>query len=181
MRQKRFVSSKHNFRVSKHVYILDLSQFSMTKYFGKRVRNMLQPIFKIGGDMYPDSLWSLWLINAPFAFRMAWAVIEKIVDPVVVAKTRILKGPSQYLKQMEATGIPLSAIPKELGGTAEVETAQAMVLRFREEIHTLAAAKAAEDTNDGVASDSAEEESDDEDRREPSVTPRAGEELSFRA
>ncbi len=71
------LSQKRGYRVSKYIYVLDLKGLSPSKHFTQRVKNILLPIFKVSGETYPDCLWSLWLINSPWSFRIIWAVIAR--------------------------------------------------------------------------------------------------------
>lgn len=113
---KHRIEMRRGHRVAKHVYIMDLKALSLSKHFTRRVKNMMAPIFKVNGDAYPDSLWSLWLINTPLAFRAIWSFVSTIIDPTTRAKIRMLGGKDKYLPEMEKCGIPRSALPHDLGG-----------------------------------------------------------------
>lgn len=106
-------------RSVKHVYMLDLSGLSLSKHFTVRLKNLLEPLFKIEGTAYPDSLWSLWLLNTPMTFRVIWAAISPGLDAASKSKIRMLGGPNSYLPEMEKCGIPVASIPTLLGGQAE--------------------------------------------------------------
>ena len=103
-------------RVCKHVYVLDLKGLSLNKHFTSRMKNLLGSIFKVEGTAYPDSLWSLWLINTPMVFKLIWSALSPGIDPASKAKIRMKGGPADYLPEMERCGIPPSAVPRELGG-----------------------------------------------------------------
>jgi hypothetical protein len=108
--------AKLGHRVAKNVYIMDLGALSLRKHFTGKVKSMLQPIFRVNGDAYPDSLWSLWLINTPLAFRVVWTFISPIIDPSTKNKIKMVGGKDAYIPAMEKCGIPISSLPKELGG-----------------------------------------------------------------
>ena len=41
-------------------------------HFGSTVRNIIKSIIGLGSNFYPESLWRLYLINAPMVFRAIW-------------------------------------------------------------------------------------------------------------
>jgi hypothetical protein len=84
-------------RICKYIYIMDLKGLVIRKHFTAKVREVLKPIFQLSGDFYPDSLWSMYLVNSPLVFRMVWRVIAPMVDPVVKAKIRILNQQKDYI------------------------------------------------------------------------------------
>lgn len=69
MEIKRRVSKRLGTRVARSIYIVDLKDMSIAKQFTPKVKTILQPLFQISGDMYPDSLWSLYVTNVrPYSF-----------------------------------------------------------------------------------------------------------------
>ena len=119
---KANVAKQRGHRICKHIFVFDLKGLSIFKHFTSAVRNMLAPIFKIAGDCYPDSLWSMWLINTPRTFRTIWKVISPLVDPQTRTKIHLVGGPSDYLKKMDDQGIPPESIPVLMGGKKETQT-----------------------------------------------------------
>lgn len=115
-RLKRNIEQRRGVRVCKHIYILDLSGLNVRKHFTPRVKNLLQSIFKVGGDAYPDSMWQMWLINTPFVFQLIWKALSPTIEPTTKAKIRMLGGKDKYLPEMHKCGIPLESIPTEFGG-----------------------------------------------------------------
>lgn len=106
-------------RICKYIYVMDLKGLVIRKHFTSKVREVLKPIFQLSGDFYPDSLWSMFLVNSPLVFRMVWRVIAPMVDPVVKAKIRILNSQKDYIPVMEKAGIARSSIPRVIGGDSE--------------------------------------------------------------
>lgn len=53
------------------------------------------------------------LINAPFVFRATWKIVSKFIDPLTVAKIKVLG--EDYLEEMSEI-IPLDQIPEKFGG-----------------------------------------------------------------
>jgi hypothetical protein len=115
-RIKLETSQRRGHRVCKHIYMLDLKGLSLSKHFTSKLKNLLQHIFKLEGTAYPDSLWSLWLLNVPAVFRVIWAVISPTIDPSSKAKIRMFGNFSEAHDAMKKCGIPLSSVPRDLGG-----------------------------------------------------------------
>lgn len=120
MRIKEATCSKLNRRVCRYIFIFDLKGFSVTKHLTPKVKSILGPLFALSGDRYPESLWGIYLVNAPALFRMAWGAINKLVDPVVRAKIKMCGGAKEYIPLMINQGIPIESIPKQIGGEANV-------------------------------------------------------------
>ncbi|KDR74370.1 hypothetical protein GALMADRAFT_250248 [Galerina marginata CBS 339.88] len=94
--------------------ILDLGGVSLSNFI--RVKDFVFAAASIGQDRYPETLGKFYIINAPWAFSMVWAVIKPWLDEVTVRKVTILGGSykEELLKQ-----IPVENFPKEFGGTCE--------------------------------------------------------------
>ena len=103
----------------KNVYVMDLSKLSTTSLSSSKVRDMAKAIVTGAGSFFPETAWKLFIVNAPFIFRSAYAVIKPLIHPVTRDKIKILGGKSAYLPEMKKAGIPLSAIPESMGGTCE--------------------------------------------------------------
>jgi hypothetical protein len=114
--EKGFTELRRGFRVYKHISIVDLKNLKMS-HFSKDVRNVIKSIISLGSIYYPESLWKLYLINAPTVFRAIWAVVKPMVHPETLAKTFILGGKSDYLPVLQREGLPAESIPLQLGGT----------------------------------------------------------------
>ena len=65
---------------------------------------------------YPERLETLFMINAPFTFSILWAMIRPWIDPVTVAKFKIMG--SDYQQALKES-ISEDQIPLEYGGTRE--------------------------------------------------------------
>jgi len=119
---KQEVSAKIGARVSKHVYILDLAGLDATKHFTSTIQKKIRPVMKMSADMYPETLWTVWLINAPASFRFIWHVVRGWLDPLIRAKVRMFGSvKAKWQAAMAECGVPISALPVEFGGTAPSE------------------------------------------------------------
>jgi len=130
---KSEISAKIGNRVCKHVYVLDLAGIEL-KHFSSAVQNKLRPVMKMSSDMFPETLWTVWLINAPTSFRMIWNVVRGWLDPIIRAKVRMWGSTkSKWQAAMAECGVPVSALPTELGGSSPSESLQDILVRAAKE------------------------------------------------
>ena len=101
----------------KQVYILDLSEISLGSLItSSKVREMTKAIVGGANDFFPETLWKLFIVNAPFVFRSAYSVVSPVIHPTTKEKIKILG--SSFLDELERNGVPLVAVPRRLGGGA---------------------------------------------------------------
>jgi len=82
---KRAQSQKYKQLIYKHVMVMDMSGFSAA-HFGQKHRHLVQEVIGEEQHLFPETLYKLYLINAPFAFRMVWKIISNFVDPITYKK-----------------------------------------------------------------------------------------------
>ncbi|OQR82948.1 hypothetical protein ACHHYP_15282 [Achlya hypogyna] len=109
------VSKRVGRRIYRHICIFDLSGIGL-KHMAPSVINFLKPIFDLGQVYYPESLFRMYLVNAPFVFWGTWKIISNFIDPETKEKIQIFKNAESFLVDAKKHGIPMSAIPKSLGG-----------------------------------------------------------------
>lgn len=114
IRRLQRASERHGRPIEKQIIVMDMKNVSMTMDF------MALRVFKrtvvIDEACYPERLETLYMINAPFTFSVLWAIIKPWIDPVTVAKFKILG--SNYKEALKET-IAVDQIPVEYGGTCE--------------------------------------------------------------
>jgi hypothetical protein len=98
----------------KHTAIIDVSAVSMSMLAGQKTA-LLKRISQIGGQNYPETVWKIYLVNAPMVFRAVWTVVRQLLHPVTVAKVSILG--SSAAATMEQEGV----IPEQEGVRASEE------------------------------------------------------------
>lgn len=112
-------SLKEGVRRYKHIVIIEGNGVGMSLLSGKK-RNIIKKIFAVGADFFPESIWKIYVVNAPLMFRAVWAVIKPWLHPITVAKVHILGSYSAAIKAMTADGgLTVDALPDWMGGTCK--------------------------------------------------------------
>jgi len=92
--------------------MLNIEGFSMGK-LKEKSREFVKIAISIGQDNYPEIMSKMYIVNAPFMFKGAWAVISPFIDAKTKKKISILG--SGYQKDLFKYVDP-SNVPVELGG-----------------------------------------------------------------
>merc|ERR1712154_630173 len=96
----------------KHAFVMDLSGFS-TSHFGSNYRNIIREIIGDEQNVFPETLYVLFLVNTPWAFRMIWKILSNFIDPITYEKIKVLGG--DYLNEMKKY-IDIDQIPTKYKG-----------------------------------------------------------------
>lgn len=43
-------------------------------------------VMNVGSDFFPESVWKIYVVNAPMIFRAMWGIIKPWVHPITQAK-----------------------------------------------------------------------------------------------
>jgi len=113
--EKAQLSNSLQRRVYKHIYVFDLSGIGF-KHASKSVVDILKPIFDLGQLYYPESLFRMYLINAPTIFYGMWKMVSGLIDVDTREKIQVLKNANQFIEMAISHGIPKEVIPEYLGG-----------------------------------------------------------------
>ena len=68
----RLCSGKH---IGKSHFIIDMKGFGISK-LNSETRKFISDFSKIASDNYPECMHKTWIINAPFIFQTAWAMVK---------------------------------------------------------------------------------------------------------
>lgn len=114
---KRIQTQKHNKVIYKHVMVMDMSKFSRQHLYDK-VRRIMREIIGDESNLWPNTLYKMYIINAPLAFRLIWKILSNFAHPITVAKIHILG--TDFLQTM-LEEIEQDQIPKTYGGKGKWE------------------------------------------------------------
>lgn len=93
------------------------------KHLYRPAIGVLQKLFKVDQDNYPESLRKMYVVNAPKLFTVVYAMIKPLVDPRTLQKVVVLGSSykDELLKVMDE-----DQIPKALGGTCKLHEGDCM-------------------------------------------------------
>ncbi|KAJ3353986.1 cytosolic factor, phosphatidylinositol/phosphatidylcholine transfer protein [Entophlyctis luteolus] len=112
--QYRFaaLSLKAGKTIDKSCTIMDLKNIPIMQF--NSIRKVLAQVTHIAQNYYPETLGTMFLINAPLVFQGVWKIVKGMLDENTVAKISILGG--SYQKELLQV-IDAENLPAEYGGT----------------------------------------------------------------
>eukprot|EP00055_Hartaetosiga_balthica_P007473 m.25691 g.25691 ORF g.25691 m.25691 type:complete len:326 (+) comp5790_c0_seq1:321-1298(+) len=122
LKLKEDISTRRSEQRYKYILIVDLKGTGMGILGGKK-RGMLQKIFNVGADNFPESIWKIFVVNTPFIFRTVWSVVKPWIDPITQAKINLHGNVKDCVKKMHEAGISDDNIPEFMGGTCKPKRA----------------------------------------------------------
>mmetsp|Transcript_31809 Transcript_31809/g.56931 ORF Transcript_31809/g.56931 Transcript_31809/m.56931 type:complete len:422 (-) Transcript_31809:273-1538(-) len=80
----------------------------------------MKELFRVIGHHYPGNLDTFWFLDAPFIFNGLWRAVKQVLPSIVTPRVAFVKRGNDGTcpELMDAFGP--EALPKELGGTAEL-------------------------------------------------------------
>jgi len=112
LKQKQ--TDKMGARSYKSVVIMDMQDFGF-KHMGTSFYNAIKAILTIDQYYYPETLYKLFIINAPFSFRTLWSVIKPWLHPLTQSRIQLVGGPKEYLPKLKEI-MDEDQIPRYIGG-----------------------------------------------------------------
>mmetsp|Transcript_56720 Transcript_56720/g.164514 ORF Transcript_56720/g.164514 Transcript_56720/m.164514 type:complete len:470 (-) Transcript_56720:181-1590(-) len=115
-RYKKHLSTTRGELMLKGVQVFDFGTFSTEVLHPAIVRTVLQIIVR-SGQLWPESVWRLYLVGVPLLFLPFWSVIKRAAHPVTIAKVHMFTNRQDFFKHCEAElGISVDDVPVECGG-----------------------------------------------------------------
>ena len=105
-------SAKAGVKIEQSFSLLNIEGFSMSK-LKEKSREFVKIAINIGQDYYPEIMSNMFIVNAPFLFKGAWAIFKPFIDEKTRKKISILG--SGYQKELFTHVDPMN-VPAELGG-----------------------------------------------------------------
>lgn len=98
-------SHKLGRRVYKFNVVLDLDGLTLGKANG--IIPLVKTYINCFGAYYPETLYKLYIVNAPFIFASVWALIKPMLHPMTAQKIHIFSGSRLAAESMEKDGLVL--------------------------------------------------------------------------
>eukprot|EP00455_Lapot_gusevi_P031720 TRINITY_DN344_c0_g2_i6.p2 TRINITY_DN344_c0_g2~~TRINITY_DN344_c0_g2_i6.p2 ORF type:complete len:253 (-),score=82.20 TRINITY_DN344_c0_g2_i6:605-1363(-) len=114
--------------VYKHTVIMDLEGLGR-KHLSKNFYTPIKSMIDIDQYYYPETLWRLYIINAPFIFKMLWSAVKPWIHPITRERIQVLG--SDYKQQLLKT-IDADQLPVYLGGTCQCADANCVGAQQRQ-------------------------------------------------
>uniref|UniRef100_A0A0A9ZFH7 Phosphatidylinositol transfer protein CSR1 n=1 Tax=Lygus hesperus TaxID=30085 RepID=A0A0A9ZFH7_LYGHE len=111
----------------KHVVIMDLKNFSLS-HFSSDLRGPLRNLINIDSTKYPETLYQMYIVNAPFIFRTIWKIANLWIDEITKQKIHFFKHVTDLHKFIDP-----NQLPSFLNGTVQYENE---VDAFLQPLHT---------------------------------------------
>ncbi|KAJ1637818.1 CRAL-TRIO domain-containing protein [Pavlovales sp. CCMP2436] len=100
-------------RIYKHIAVTDLSGLSPA-HLSKQLLRVLKRTMAFHEAVYPETLYQLYIVNAPGLFAFAWKLVSPWLHPLTAAKVKVLGR--NFIEQLRADGIEPDQVPAFLGG-----------------------------------------------------------------
>lgn len=97
----------------KFTVVFDLKGFYFTMVTESSRRHMIRKLIYVAQSQYPERLGNAFLLNAPYGFQTAWALIKPLLDEKTAGKVHFLNS-TQLLDYIDE-----AVLPKDYGGTHE--------------------------------------------------------------
>ena len=107
--------SKVQKKMVKYTEVRDLEGLGW-KHLWKRGIDLVRVMVSEGSQNYSETLQRVIIINAPWVFKLGWAILEPLLHPRTLRKIQILG--SDYQKDLHQY-IPRESLPRRYGGLRE--------------------------------------------------------------
>lgn len=115
MAQNKSLSKRIGKPRYKHVVIMDLKNFSLG-HFSSDVRGPLRNLVNIDSTKYPETLYQMFIVNAPFIFRTIWKIVNIWIDDITKQKIQFFKHVTDLHQFIDP-----DQLPTFLKGTVEYD------------------------------------------------------------
>jgi len=109
---KRREGGRRGYALYKHIWVIDLAGLKVAHFTGD-VRDFVLDLVKLCKEKYTDTLWTMWLVNAPLVFRAVWAMLSRVLRRSTQEKIMILGGSdmAKLKEEMATAGLGADAMP----------------------------------------------------------------------
>lgn len=127
---KRRESRRRGHSLHRHIWVIDLAGLKVAHFTGD-VRDFVLDLVRLCTDKYTDTLFAMWLVNAPVVFRAVWCVVSRLLKRTTKEKIRIVGGSDvgKVRGELAAMGMECDAMPTFVPGGCHAGTPAATLIR----------------------------------------------------
>lgn len=108
---------------SRGITVIDLDGMRLRDFAGEVV-TFVKRAASFTGEHYPERSGTIYILNAPSFFQLIWRAVKPLVDPVTLAKVKVVdsnnKKDPYAIRNSLMESIPIENIPREYGGLSDV-------------------------------------------------------------
>jgi hypothetical protein len=97
---KRNISAEVGYRVYKTTLVIDLEGMTWGKHLSAVFKDNLKMATSLLIENYPETIWRVYIINAPAIFRFAWTFIRPMLTGDMIAKVTVIGASAEKIKQV---------------------------------------------------------------------------------
>jgi hypothetical protein len=101
--------------ICKHSIIIDVENIGMN-IVNTESRNVIKHLFEFNDYFFPESIKNIFIINAPFAFKIIFSIIKHWISESS-SKKIVFVDTNKITETLLAYGFGYNSIPRYLGGT----------------------------------------------------------------
>lgn len=109
--KKHQESKKKGKMIYKHIQVFNLKDVGVMS--ANKFKSVIQQMIKVEGDLQPETIYKMYMVNTNWFFKAAWAVVKSFVHPATREKIQIVG--SDYVKHL-TVDVAIEQIPKEFNG-----------------------------------------------------------------
>ena len=107
-------------RVYKTIFIIDVGGATFSNLMNAKVLEFAKQYARVTEKMYADGAWTNLVVNAPAVARAAWKIVERVVDEETRDIVAFAPVGNACVAALRDLGVPDEAVPKYLGGKANL-------------------------------------------------------------
>ena len=88
---KRREAGRRGHELYKHIWVIDLAGIKVAHFTGD-VRTFVLNLVQLCTERYTDTLFAMWLVNAPMVFRAVWSAVSCLLRQSTKEKIKIVGG-----------------------------------------------------------------------------------------
>lgn len=108
------ISSEQNKQVYKYSLFIDFSNIGFN-LLSSSYKDKLKLIFNIGSEYFPESIYHIYIVGAPYIFTILWNIIKYWINPITMKKIKFVKLRHIY-DMLVKDGFNKDNIPDFVGG-----------------------------------------------------------------